>query len=129
VSDQERKNLGRKGERAAVQFLKKQGYRILHRNWKSPLGEIDIIAKDGKTLCFVEVKTRSDESYGGAVEAVRPAKQAQIVRAALGFLMQHQVPVQDCRFDVVAIQFDPKGKDADCELIQDAFPATSFYKY
>ena len=129
MSDRAKDKLGRKGERGAARFLKEHGYRVLHRNWKSKLGEVDIIAREGKTLCFVEVKSRSDESFGGAVEAVGPAKQAQIVRAALAFLMRHNIPVQDCRFDVVAVQFDPERKIFEFELIQDAFTASSFYKY
>ena len=129
MAEARKQKLGRKGEQIAVRYLKEQGYKILHRNWKSTLGEIDIIAREGGMLCFVEVKTRSDEDFGGALGAVGPAKQAQIVRAALGFLMKHKLPVQDCRFDVVAIQFDAKEGSPSCELVQDAFPATSFYKY
>ena len=129
AADETRKKLGRKGERLAVRHLKKHGYKILHRNWTCPLGEIDIIARDGDRLCFIEVKTRSGDSFGNALEAVGPRKQSQIVRAALGFLMQHALPVQDCRFDVVAVQFDREGKHPVCELVQDAFPTTSFYKY
>ena len=129
AADKNRKKLGRRGERLAVKHLRKHGYRILHQNWKCPLGEIDIIARSDDRLCFVEVKTRSGDSFGEALEAVPPRKQAQIVRAALGFLMQHELPVQDCRFDVVAVQLDSSGKHVTCELIQDAFPATAFYKY
>ena len=129
AADADKQKLGRKGEQLAVAHLKKHGYRILHRNWECPLGEIDVIARDAGTTCFIEVKTRVGDSFGQAIEAVSTTKQAQIVRAALGFLMQHKLPLQDCRFDVVAVQFDPQGKKPVCELIQDAFPATSFYKY
>lgn len=128
VGEDDRQKLGRKGERIAVRYLKGKGYKVLHRNWGSSLGEIDIIAREGGKLCFVEVKTRSGKDFGGALEAVGPAKQSQIVRAALGFLMQHKLPVQDCRFDVVAVQLNAEG-EAECELVQDAFSAAAFYKY
>ncbi len=125
----DKQELGRKGERIAVRHLKKNGYHVLHRNWECELGEIDIIARQGKKLCFVEVKTRRGDSFGDGLDAVTPDKQARIVRAALGFLMQHKLPVQDCRFDVLAVHFDGNGKHPVCELVQDAFPATSFYNY
>ena len=129
AADNRKLKLGKMGERLAVRHLKKNGYKIVHRNWKCPLGEIDVIARADDKLCFVEVKTRCGDLFGGALEAVTPVKQAQIVRAALGFLMQHKLPVRDCRFDVVAVQFDPNGKNPVCELVPDAFPATSFYQY
>ena len=129
MADPDRQKLGRSGERIAVRCLKDHGYKILHRNWKSSLGEIDIIARQGSTLCFVEVKARSGENFGDGLEAVGPTKQAQIVRAALGFLMQHKLPVQDCRFDVIAVRLKPAPGQEPCELVQDAFPATAFYKY
>ena len=129
MGSQDRQVLGRKGEQAAERYLKKQGYRILHRNWKSALGELDLIAREGERLCFVEVKARDEkEEFGDGLEAVGPAKQAQIVRAALGFLMNRKVAVQDCRFDVVSVRMRQKG-EPECELVQDAFPASSFYKY
>ena len=129
MAEAKKQKLGAKGERIAVRYLKSQGYKILHRNWKSPLGEIDLIARQSGTLCFIEVKARQGNEFGGALAAVSPTKQAQIVRAALGFLMRRNLPVQDCRFDVVAIQMDAKSGQAECELIQDAFPASAFYKY
>ena len=121
--------LGRQGEKVAVRHLKKCGYAIVKRNYRSRLGEIDIIAQEGKKLCFVEVKARRGREYGEGKEAVTATKQAKIVRAALGFLMQHKLMAQDCRFDVVAVEFDKDGKKPEIELVRDAFPATSFYNY
>ena len=129
MAEAKKQKLGAKGEQIAVRYLKSQGYKILHRNWTSPLGEIDLIARQDGTVCFIEVKTRQGNEFGGALAAVSPAKQAQIVRAALGFLMKRNLPAQDCRFDVVAIQMDVQSGEGECELIQDAFPASAFYKY
>lgn len=75
--------LGIKGEELAVKFLKKKGYRIISRNFKSPIGEIDIIAEDLGTFVFVEVKTRSDESFGYPFEAVNYKKREKLRRVAL----------------------------------------------
>jgi putative endonuclease len=83
-------------------------------------GEIDIIARDGEALVFVEVKTRADESHGRPEESVTPGKQAQLRKIAQGFLVVHPHPGVDCRFDVIAILFH--GPD-DCRLehFKDAF--------
>lgn len=121
--------LGRRGERLAVRHLKKCGYTILRRNFRSPLGEIDVIAQEGHKVCFIEVKSRREHDLGRGKEAVGPGKQAKIVRAALGYLMKHNLVVQDCRFDVVDVSFDKSGRDPQVELIRDAFSATSFYNY
>jgi len=80
------KLIGDRGERAAVRFLRSQGYRILVRNWQNNIGEIDIIAQDGETLVFIEVKTRSSTDKGRPEEAVTPAKQKQLTRTALSYL-------------------------------------------
>ena len=78
--------LGQTGEEAAAAFLTQQGYRIIEQNFSNQLGEIDIIAYDGDTLCFVEVKTRNSDLFGSAFEAVTPAKQKKIGRVALSYL-------------------------------------------
>lgn len=110
-----RKLLGRAGEDRAAEHLAEQGYRILERNYTAPQGELDLIALEGDTLVFVEVKTRKSESYGPPELAVDRRKQGRMIKAALGYLKHkrlHQVP---CRFDVVAISGDR------VELIRNAF--------
>ena len=100
----ERKDLGRLAEGMAKAFLRKQGYRILETNFRDRLGEIDVIALDGMTVCFVEVKTRRSEASGGPFEAVDPRKIGRIVRASRAYRAKnrlHDVPV---RFDVVAVR-------------------------
>jgi putative endonuclease len=110
--------LGGKGEDLAVRFLKKKGYRIISKNFKTPLGEIDIIAEDGLTLVFVEVKTRSDDSFGHPFEAVNYRKKEKLRRVALWYLKQAKKEMPS-RFDVVSIQTD--GDTYKIEHIIDAF--------
>jgi len=101
--------LGRSGEDIACRYLQGQGFEILERGFRLFRGEIDIVAREGATLVFVEVKARADESHGRPEEAVTPAKQRQIRRIARGYLMTHPAPDVDCRFDVIAILF--RGPD------------------
>jgi putative endonuclease len=113
-----RKLLGRSGEDRAAKHLAGLGYRILERNYRTPLGEIDLIALDGETVVFVEVKTRTSDAYGAPELAVNPAKQQRMVKAALGYLKQKKLHQMACRFDVVAISGREAGQ---VELIRHAF--------
>jgi putative endonuclease len=100
--------LGDRGERAAAQFLRRRGYRILLRGFRTPLGEVDLIARDGDTLVFVEVKSRR---RGEPAEAVTLEKQRRLTRASLQFLRRHDLLEQRSRFDVVAIVWaDDRGE-------------------
>ena len=95
-------------ETQAAVFLEKQGYQILERNFRCPAGEIDLIAKEGEYLCFVEVKYRSERETGTPEEAVDAKKQKRISRAALFYLMKQGLgDTTPCRFDVVGIR--PEG--------------------
>ena len=94
-------------ETQAAVFLEKQGYQILERNFRCPAGEIDLIAKEGGYLCFVEVKYRSERETGTPEEAVDARKQKRISRAALYYLMKQGLgDTTPCRFDVVGIRPD-----------------------
>jgi len=97
------KFLGRQGEDIAVGFLQARGYRILQRNWRCHAGEIDIVARDGKYLCFVEVKTRDSVRCGVAEEAVDFKKRKQLSKLACLYLSDHGLEEVPVRFDVVAI--------------------------
>jgi len=99
----DRKTLGARGEEIAVAYLKKQKYRIIETNFRCRCGEVDIIARDGKTLVFVEVKTRRTASYGLPQLAVTPFKQRQISKAALTYLSKNRLMEENARFDVVSI--------------------------
>ncbi|NTV02533.1 MAG: YraN family protein [Chlorobiaceae bacterium] len=95
--------LGAEGERIAAGYLAGKGYRILARNYRFLRNEIDIIAADGRQLCFIEVKTRASLDKGHPAEAVTLRKQKEITRAASGYLAGLEGAPPDCRFDVIAI--------------------------
>lgn len=116
----ERLDLGKLGEEQAVVRLKNEGYRILARNYHNTFGEIDIIARDGKTLCFVEVRTRTKDWHGHPLESISSIKQRKIIRAARGYLMEQNTQDIDARFDVVAVIPDEAG-GFKVELIKNAF--------
>jgi len=113
--------LGERGERLALKFLKKQGYKIITTNYRCPLGEIDIVASQVYTLVFLEVKTRSSDDFGPPQSAVTAAKQKRLARLALYYLKHHGISKRDCRFDVVAVRLTPGGKLLKIELIKNAF--------
>lgn len=94
---------GRKAEEMAVRHLKARGYKILERNYRNRSGEIDIIAREGKTLVFVEVKARTSERYGSAKAAVTAHKQRQVSKVALGYLKITDQSRAKARFDVVTV--------------------------
>jgi putative endonuclease len=112
---------GRKGEDMAYYFLRRQGYTIIARNWrtKGRKGEIDLIGWDGTTLCFIEVKTRSTHGVVPAEVAVDRAKQLELRGMAAHFLVR-QNPRPPSRFDVVSIYLEP-GESPEFELFKDAF--------
>jgi putative endonuclease len=114
-----RQQFGRKSESIAVRYLKKNGYKILEQNYRNKIGEIDIIAKDKKTLAFVEVKATRTDSFGSPKWAVTPKKQRKISMVALYYLKDTKQNKVKARFDVVAIsssQDNPR-----IELIKNAF--------
>ena len=107
-------------ERAAEKALEAEGYRILARNFRTRMGEIDFVADDRGTLCFVEVKGRSGEGFGSPAAAVTAEKQRRIFRAAEAYLAGRNAPPPVCRFDVVAILERPEETPAS-EILRDAF--------
>ena len=117
----ERSVLGQVGEKHAARFLRRHGYRIVKRNYRCTTGEIDLIALDGATIVFVEVKTRSSREHADPQDAVTPGKQRRLTRGAKAFLAQTHSSERACRFDVVAITLDGK-KPLEIKHIQDAFP-------
>ena len=114
-----RQVFGAEGEHAAERFLRRHRYAILARNYRCPLGELDLVALDGVTVVFVEVKTRRHSGSGGPLEAVDRRKQRQIVRAAQHFLVRHRLERRHARFDVVGVWRE--GDRIRCELIKGAF--------
>jgi putative endonuclease len=117
-----RHSLGRDGESAACAALRAGGYVILAERFRTPHGEIDIVARDADTIVFVEVKTRRDEAFGGGAAAVTWRKQRTIVRVAEAFLARGRLHHLPCRFDVVVVEWPP-GEDPRAVIIRGAFDA------
>ncbi|HKN11948.1 MAG TPA: YraN family protein [Candidatus Binatus sp.] len=111
--------LGRRGERAAEKHLRRYGYRIVARNFRAAGAEIDLVAMDGDTLVFVEVKTRRSRTAGAPEEAVDERKQKRMRRAAEAFAKRYRADETEMRFDIVAV--DASGKRLEIELLRNAF--------
>lgn len=116
-----RRSVGQRGEDAAVDFLRKRGMQIVERNARSRLGEIDIVARDRGTLVFVEVKCRRQTGGDPPQAAVTLGKQRRLGRLAAGYLRRHRLREVPCRFDVVAVTLDPRGRVARIRHLPHAF--------
>jgi putative endonuclease len=114
-----KQKFGEKGEAIAAQHLKKQGYRIIEKNYRTKLGEIDIIAKDKDTLVFVEVKSRRSWQFGNPKAAVTPQKQRKISMVALQYLKSTHRSNASARFDVAAVTITRDKPQI--EIIKNAF--------
>lgn len=108
VSSKHNQSLGKRGEEIAVLYLTRKGFRIIERNYKARYGEIDIIAQDGDTLVFVEVKARAGTQYGTPQEAVTAGKLREIIKTAEYYATLHPGVSQSMRVDVVAVLLDPE---------------------
>jgi len=98
--------LGRLGEDLACRELERRGYAIVARRYRRRSGELDIIARDGDTIVFVEVKSRRGHAFGHAAEAVDFRKRRRLAQLAKGYVIRHRLTDRPCRFDVVSIHFD-----------------------
>jgi putative endonuclease len=116
----DRRALGRRGEDMAVRHLVEAGYVILERNYRCSQGEMDVIARDGDRLAFVEVRTRRGDSFGTAKDSVSRAKQRRLAAVARSYLQEHALVDVDWGIDVVAIQFVPGGSLRQLELVRNA---------
>ncbi len=114
-----RLDLGRFGEDLAVKTIKKLGYKLITRNFRCSLGEIDLIANDHETLVFLEIKTRKGKSISYAKEAVNTKKKRQLSKVALAYIKSKKLHDRKARFDVVAISLD-RGTTS-IEVIKNAF--------
>lgn len=115
----ERLELGKLGEELAFREIKRLGYKKVIRNYRCPLGEIDLIAWDGDTLVFMEIKTRRGKSLAYAKESVNARKRRQLSKVALAYMKSNRYFGSKARFDVMAIHL--KGTEAKTELIKNAF--------
>lgn len=111
--------LGRHGEELACRELRRRGYAIVARRYRTRHGEIDIVAMDEGVLVFVEVKTRSDRRFGSPLAAVTPLKQRRLTRMALDYLVRSRTTGAPCRFDVVSVAIS-RGK-SHVEVVTNAF--------
>jgi putative endonuclease len=116
------KTLGARGEKLAVQYLQKKGYKVIERNYRCQWGEIDLVARDKGSLIFVEIKSRSSSGFGLPQDAVDQFKQAKLIQVAKAYMAEHHLQETiPTRFDVVAVKLTPAGPEI--ELIKDAFQA------
>lgn len=115
----ERRALGAFGENLAADFLQRKGYKILYKNFKCKLGEVDIIAEDRKTLVFVEVRTRRDANYGLPMESILWNKKIKLISIAKFYIEKFSLEDRDIRFDVVSILY--KKWFTNINIIKDAF--------
>ena len=116
-----KKALGTKGEHLAVKFLKKKGYKILQRNYRCRIGEIDIVCYDHGTIVFVEVKTRRSDKYGQPEISITEAKKRQIIKIATHYVAEKKIEGIVLRFDVVSIFYSPNEKHPTITLFNNAF--------
>ncbi len=115
--------LGRRGEAVAARFLRRRGYKIVARGERGDLGELDLVAVDGRTVVFVEVKTRQTDQMGHPGEAVDQRKQARLTRLALAYLKRHRLLEYPARFDVVAVTWPEDRRRPRVEHFPSAFDA------
>ena len=113
---------GYEGEHLALLHLKRLGYRIICRNYRCPLGEIDIIAQHRDVLVFVEVKSRRSQAFGSPKQAITPAKQHKLSQVAWHYLQKHNLTEAKARFDVVTVSSIEKSPQF--EVIENAFEST-----
>lgn len=115
----ERSSRGRRGEDATVRMYERRGYRVVARNWRCPLGELDLVVQRNDVLVFCEVKSRTGAAFGGGYEAVTWSKRRKIRQLAEAFLQSYRPLDVRTRFDVASVWLGPRG--ADVEIFGDAF--------
>jgi putative endonuclease len=106
----ERKELGARGERAALRFLRRRGMRLRMRNWRSRSGEVDLVMQEGETIVFVEVRARSSDPPEPPMEMLTAPKRRRMVRVAEEYLYRYKLLERPWRVDCVFITFDERGK-------------------
>ena len=124
MAEDHRQSLGKLGENLACAALTQRGYAIIARRYRTRLGEIDIIARDGDTTVFVEVKSRAGDEFGGGAAAVTAWKQRKVALMAMDYLVRNRLEDTPCRFDVVTVDV-ANGKEPQVEIYTNAFESTS----
>jgi putative endonuclease len=123
------KPLGQRGETAAARYLKRLGYKIVARGSRLRPGELDLVAVDGRTVVFVEVKTRQSGEAGHPAEAVDTAKQRRLTRLAVTFLKRHGLLEYPARFDVIAVTWPADQRRPTIEHFKNAFDAVGKWEF
>jgi len=118
-----RQEMGALGERHAARLLRSKGYRLLEANYRTPQGELDLIARDSDTLVFVEIRTRTSEATITPLSSVDERKQDHIIRTARAYLHARRLPECPCRFDVVEVFATPVGQVMEMRHYAGAFGA------
>lgn len=118
----DRAAIGKRGEIEAARFLEKKGYKVMERNYRCRYGEIDLVAKDGHTVVFIEVKTRGSDRFGTPLASVDAKKQKKILLTSQFYIESNRLFDADMRFDVVGIEIN--GGKLAFELVKNAFEAT-----
>lgn len=115
-----RRRLGSWGENVAAVHLEAAGYTLVARNWRCRGGEIDLVARDGETVVFVEVKTRRGRDYGAPEEALTPHKAQKLLQLGQQYIADHGLDDVDWRIDLVAVELDERGRLLRCDHIPNA---------
>ena len=123
MAEDHRQSLGKLGENLACLALVQRGYAIIARRYRTKFGEIDIVARDGDTTVFVEVKSRAGDEFGGAAAAVTAWKQRKVALMAMDYIARHRLENQPCRFDVVTVDV-VTGHEPRIEIYMNAFEST-----
>jgi len=123
------KSLGRRGEEAAAAYLKRRGCKVLARSDRLRPGELDLVMLDGRTIVFVEVKTRQTQEAGHPSEFVDEAKQRRLSRLAVTFLKRHRLLERPARFDVVAVTWPEGRRKPEIEHFPNAFDAVGKWEF
>ncbi|HLF26578.1 MAG TPA: YraN family protein [Anaerolineae bacterium] len=115
-----RRRLGQFGEALAARELERRGYRIAARNWRCPIGEIDLVAEKAGVLVFVEVRTRRGNRLGTPEESITPTKQAKLIETAQTYLQERGGEERDWRIDIVAVELSQRGELLRIDVIENA---------
>ena len=115
-----RRTLGQHGETLAAQRLQFLGYLLRERNWRCPVGELDIVAEKDGVLVFVEVRTRHGDRFGTPEESITPVKRAKLLEVAQTYLEEHAAEDRNWRIDVVAVEIGPRGEVVRLDIIENA---------
>jgi putative endonuclease len=123
---QTRLSLGRRGEQLAEQKLAHSGYTIVARNYRCRAGEIDLVARRGETLVFVEVRTRRGEAFGLPEASLTRSKRQHLIAACQSYLQAHDLAEADWRIDVVAVELSPQGELLRVDIVENAIQGEAY---